>query len=371
MRKGLLAFAVMLFGVAATLAGGKVAPARQGVQQSTPSGASWRFAVSGDSRNCGDVVMPAIAAGVARDQAAFYWHLGDFRAIYTFDEDIEHQPEHLGKPLTISDYENLAWQDFIDSQLAPFGKLPVFLAMGNHEAVPPKTRERASAAVCRLAEHAGDRAPAIAGRSARPSHEDLLPLDRARRGVLHAGQRHARPVRPRPVALVRARAGARLRRSQRGHDRGRHARGLAGQHRRVAQHAGFSGGNRERAARLCRLAAGAERGAQTRVRSRQPLAFLSWTAFSTRNTCGRTGACCPDGSSGRPGRCATFCRPTPKTPTRRKPTCTAICSPPSQPSGEIHFDFKKLAESDLQAAVGKRYQADFVHWCFAQNTEAH
>jgi hypothetical protein len=41
-----------------------------------------------------------------------------------------------------------------------------------------------------------------------------------------------------------------------------------------------------------------------------------------------------------------------------------------QPSGEIHFDFKKLAESDLQAAVGKRYQADFIHWCFAQNSQA-
>ena len=47
----------------------------------------WTFAVSGDSRNCGDVVMPAIAAGVHRDHAAFYWHLGDFRAINDFDQD--------------------------------------------------------------------------------------------------------------------------------------------------------------------------------------------------------------------------------------------------------------------------------------------
>ena len=37
---------------------------------------TWTFAVSGDARNCGDIVMPAIAAGVKRDQAAFYWHLG-------------------------------------------------------------------------------------------------------------------------------------------------------------------------------------------------------------------------------------------------------------------------------------------------------
>jgi len=47
----------------------------------------WNFAVSGDSRNCGDVVMPAIAEGVKGDHAEFYWHLGDYRAIYNFDED--------------------------------------------------------------------------------------------------------------------------------------------------------------------------------------------------------------------------------------------------------------------------------------------
>ena len=29
-----------------------------------PGGSTWKFAVSGDSRNCGDIVMPAIASGV-------------------------------------------------------------------------------------------------------------------------------------------------------------------------------------------------------------------------------------------------------------------------------------------------------------------
>jgi hypothetical protein len=37
----------------------------------------WTFAVSGDSRNCGDFVMPAIAAKVKGENDAFYWHLGD------------------------------------------------------------------------------------------------------------------------------------------------------------------------------------------------------------------------------------------------------------------------------------------------------
>src|SRR5580658_3918828 len=52
------------------------------------SNTSWTFAVSGDSRDCGDVVMPAIAAGVQKHGAQFYWHLGDLRKIYDFDEDM-------------------------------------------------------------------------------------------------------------------------------------------------------------------------------------------------------------------------------------------------------------------------------------------
>ena len=99
-----------------------------------PAGA-WKFAVSGDSRNCGDIVMPAIAAGVLHDGANFYWHLGDFRAIYTFDED-------LVKPLNIIAYETGAWPDFIAHQLAPFGNLPIYLTPGNHETIPPATREQ-------------------------------------------------------------------------------------------------------------------------------------------------------------------------------------------------------------------------------------
>jgi hypothetical protein len=106
-----------------------------------PSARPWTFAVSGDSRNCGDVVMPAIAAGAIKSGASFYWHLGDWRAIYNFDEDIEHQPEVLAKPLNIAGYEDLAWKDFIANQLMAFGTLPVYLAIGNHETIPPKTRE--------------------------------------------------------------------------------------------------------------------------------------------------------------------------------------------------------------------------------------
>ncbi|MGA9568018.1 MAG: hypothetical protein WBS19_21000, partial [Candidatus Korobacteraceae bacterium] len=51
-------------------------------EQSGAVQSTWKFAVSGDSRNCGDIVVPAIAQGVLSDGAAFYWDLGDYRAIY-------------------------------------------------------------------------------------------------------------------------------------------------------------------------------------------------------------------------------------------------------------------------------------------------
>lgn len=94
---------------------------------------TWQFAVSGDSRDCGDVIMPAIAASVGATPAQFYWHLGDFRKIYDFDEDMQ-----AVKARNIIDYESAAWPDFIAQQIAPFTK-PVFLGIGNHEVLPPKT----------------------------------------------------------------------------------------------------------------------------------------------------------------------------------------------------------------------------------------
>jgi hypothetical protein len=110
----------------------------------SPELRNWAFVVGGDSRNCGDVIMPAVAEGARRVGAAFYWHLGDFRAIYDFDEDFLHRSEHGGatnpRKATIADYERLAWDDFIQSQLLPFGSIPVFLSIGNHETTSPKTR---------------------------------------------------------------------------------------------------------------------------------------------------------------------------------------------------------------------------------------
>jgi hypothetical protein len=103
----------------------------------TIAGPTWQFAVSGDSRNCGDVVMPSIAADARAHRAVFYWHLGDLRAIYDFDEDFR----ALHPKATIAEYLSTAWLDVQRSQIESFGTLPFFLGIGNHETIPPKTRD--------------------------------------------------------------------------------------------------------------------------------------------------------------------------------------------------------------------------------------
>lgn len=105
-----------------------------------PEEGTWRFIVSGDSRNCGDVVMPAIAAqAIERYQPSFYWHLGDLRAIYKIDEDMAAEAQKSGQYLSCEAYHKSAWQDFIDHQIVPFGTTRFYLGIGNHEVILPKT----------------------------------------------------------------------------------------------------------------------------------------------------------------------------------------------------------------------------------------
>jgi hypothetical protein len=99
--------------------------------------AGWTFMVSGDSRNCGDVVMPAIAAAASAEQAAFYWHLGDLRLIADVDDDYR----SLHPTTSLNEYLAGAWADFKSSQIEAFGATPFFLGIGNHETVAPKGRE--------------------------------------------------------------------------------------------------------------------------------------------------------------------------------------------------------------------------------------
>ncbi len=104
------------------------------------SAQTWSFAVSGDSRNCGDVVMPAIAADAIKHNVVFYWHLGDLRKISGPDQDFIEERTQQGKATDLADYEKHAWDDFIENQIKPWGNTPFFLGIGNHETTLPKTR---------------------------------------------------------------------------------------------------------------------------------------------------------------------------------------------------------------------------------------
>lgn len=134
--------------VSVSLAGIVPMPTRAQAAGSGPTESSWFFAVSGDSRDCGDVVMPRIAALIAKNNhhkpISFYWHLGDFRRMYEPDCDMLRRADagadcssqrpagKLGSTM-MHDYLQKAWPDFIERQLKPFGNTPVFLTAGNHE----------------------------------------------------------------------------------------------------------------------------------------------------------------------------------------------------------------------------------------------
>jgi hypothetical protein len=118
---------------------------------------TWYFAVSGDSRDCGDLIMPKIAQAIADGRQSapvdFYWHLGDLRAIYRVDCDMAKRanPETRcaqelpsgHKDLEKNDtYVAAAWPDYIEHQIRPFEKAGIgfLVGIGNHELVEPKTR---------------------------------------------------------------------------------------------------------------------------------------------------------------------------------------------------------------------------------------
>jgi hypothetical protein len=114
---------------------------------------TWYFAVSGDSRDCGDLIMPKIARAVADDRehpAAFYWHLGDFRRMYGPDCDVvkrthpdwdcRSRPEETLGAGEMNRYLETAWDDFVERQIRPFAPIPVFLGIGNHDLGAGRTR---------------------------------------------------------------------------------------------------------------------------------------------------------------------------------------------------------------------------------------
>ena len=111
----------------------------------------WYFAVSGDSRDCGNLIMPKIAKSIETRRTStpvqLYWHLGDLRALYRIDCDIAKRTnpafncmpkERSQNEITAIEkrrYLDTAWDDFIQNQAMAFArsKIQFFLGIGNHE----------------------------------------------------------------------------------------------------------------------------------------------------------------------------------------------------------------------------------------------
>jgi Calcineurin-like phosphoesterase len=340
----------------------------QAPQQSTDG--TWSFAVSGDSRNCGDVVMPAIAAGVINSGANFYWHLGDYRAIYNFDEDMQHQPERLANPLNIYGYEQIAWDDFIRNQIDPFGDLPVFLGIGNHDTTPPKTREQY---IIQFADWLD--MPKLREQRLRDdpfAHKlttyyhwiqngvDFISLDNATPDQFDTAQMtwfekilNAAESDPQIRTIV------------------------AGMHEALPESISADHS-------MNQSAAGTETGRRVYIDllNSQKVAHKHVYILSSHshyymdgifNTeYWRThGGVLPGWIIGTAGAVRYALPPESKQARAAETNVYGYLVAHVQASGEIQFTFRRLRESDVPAAVVDRYKPEFVHWCFAENSAAH
>jgi hypothetical protein len=333
-----------------------------------PAG-TWRFVVSGDSRNCGDIVMPAIAETAKKNQAAFYWHLGDFRADYSIDEDILHQPEHLKKLLTPDEYLNLAWQYFIDNQIAPFGLIPFYVVMGNHEFMPPaKTRDGYLQQFADWLE-----APELREQRLKDFPGDHMlrtyyhwvehgvafyAMDSATAEQFDAGQvawfesTLQKDLADRSINTIVVGTHKALPDSiSAGHSMNESPAGTESGHRVYAD---LLGAQNDAHKRVYVLAShshyymdGIFNTAYWRGHGGELPGWIIGTAGAQLYTL-------PANSSDARG---TF------------PNTYGSVVATVQPNGEINFEFVKIAEGDIPAAVTSRYGKDFVNWCFTQNTQ--
>lgn len=354
----------LMFALTAALA---IGPLGANAQQ--PSTAPWRFLASGDSRNCGDVVMPGIAELAKTDRVAFYWHLGDLRAIYNFDEDIQHQPEHLAKPLTIADYETIAWPDFIESQMAPFGSIPFFLGIGNHETIPPvKTRENF---IPQFADWLDS--PVLRAQRLKDDPKDFLvktyfhwidrgvafySLDSATAEQFDAAQLRwfernlAKDLADPAVLTIVA---------------GMHKAlpdGISGGHSMDESPAGIESGRR--------VYAGLLRARDEAHKHVYVLAshdhFYEDGIFNT-DYWKQHGGVLPGWIVGTAGAVRYALPPNSKDARKAMTNVYGSLLGTVRGNGEINFEFEPLQEKDVPESVTVRYGQNFVHWCFAENTQ--
>ena len=342
------------------------AQASAGKRQAGP----WKFAVSGDSRNCGDVVMPAIAASAKQSGASFFWHLGDFRNMYGPDEDIEHQPTRLGQQLSLPEYQQIAWTDFISNQIAPFGALRVYLAIGNHEMVPPKTRADYLAAFSRWLDAPNLRAQRLRDDPAALQPQiyyhwiqggvDFLTLDNATKDRFDGGQiawfektLRADSQNPRISAIVV----------------GMHkplSESITRAHSMNESEEGTESGRRVYAELLRAREQDHKRVYILAGHSHYFLEGVYNTSYWREH-----GGVLPGWIVGTAGAERYFLPAGAPSATAAETNVYGYLLGTVQQDGEIRFAFQHVNEPDVPASIVQEYRPEFVHWCFAENSVAH
>ncbi len=338
-------------------------------QRAQVTNASWRFAVSGDSRNCGDVVMPGIAAAALQQHVAFYWHLGDFRKIYDFDEDMQHEPEHIAKPMSISDYEAKAWDDFIENQIAPFGSLPVFLGIGNHELAPARTREDYIAEFADWLE-----APAVRGQRLRDDPKDhrlktyfhwvengldFITLDNASPDQFDHEQ-----VKWFEQVLARDKSDVGVKTIV----VGMHCAlpdSISAGHSMNESAEGTESGRRVYADLL-----NAQNNTHKRVYVLASHSHVFMDGIFNTEYWRANGGILPGWIVGTAGA-VRYALPEKSSDARiAKTNVYGYLLGSVSSDGQIHFEFQQLSEKDIPRSVVHRFTPEFVHWCFAENSVA-
>jgi hypothetical protein len=357
-----------MFSVGTVIFGLGLAVAPAGAQQS--ENGAWRFLVSGDSRNCGDVVMPGIAETARQNQAAFYWHLGDLRLTTNFDEDIVHQPENIAKPLSITQYGNIEWTDYIESQIAPFGSMPFFLGIGNHETVPPnKTREDF---LLQFADWLDS--PVLHAQRLKDDPTDyrmktyfhwidrgvaFYYLDSATAEQFDAAQLRwfertlAKDLADPSVATIVTGMHKALPES------------ISAGHSMNESPTGIESGRRVYADLLR-----AQNESHKRVYVLASHSHYFMDGIFNTDYWKQHGGVLAGWIVGTAGARRVPLPPNSADARTALPNVYGSLLGTVQPNGEISFQFEKVEEKDVPAAVSARYGKDFVHWCFAENTDA-
>jgi len=286
-----------------------------------------------------------------------------------FDEDILHQPEHIAKPLSIFEYENISWPDYIDSQIAPFGSIPFFVGIGNHETVPPlKTREDF---ILQFGEWLD--APVLRAQRLRDDPSDhriktyfhwidrgvaFYFLDSATAEQFDAAQLRwfehtlAKDLADPAVATIVTGMHKALPES------------ISAGHSMNESPTGTESGRRVYADLLRAQNESHKRVYVLASHSHYFMDGIFNTAYWKQN-----GGILPGWIVGTAGAVRYALPPNSSDARVALVNVYGSLVGTVQPGGEIDFKFEKLAETDIPETVTARYGHDFVHWCFVENTQ--